>query len=447
MLECMFLRTMQTPTQLDVSQIIDNSHPGAFQIGICILCGLCLIMDGFDVQAMGYVAPAIIREWDIANSQLGPVFGAGLFGILIGSLLFSMLADKIGRRPVLIGATLFFSAMTFFTAHANSVPQLLAIRFIAGMGLGGIMPNAVALCGEYSSRASRVTVMTIVGNGFTAGAAIGGFISAWLIPNFGWRSVFYFGASVPLAIAVAMVFGLPESLQFLVLRGKDVRKVDRWLRRVDPSAVSNGAVQYVVTEPRREGVPVLHLFRDGRAIGTVLLWIVNFMNLLNLYFLSSWLPTVVRDSGYSTRIAVLAGTTVQVGGTIAALALGWFIGRLGFVPVLATCFAVASVNIAMIGHPGLSLALLFTVVFLAGMGIVGGQAAMNALAATYYPTALRSTGIGWSLGIGRIGAIVGPVLAGQFMAMHWSNERLFFAAALPALISAIVLAAFRPSIT
>jgi MFS family permease len=285
---------MDTPAKLNISEIIDHSSLGPFQVGICVLCGLCLIMDGFDVQAMGYVAPAIIREWKIPNSELGPVFGAGLLGVLIGSLVFSMLADKIGRRPVLIGATLFFSAMTFVTAHASSVPQMLAIRFIAGMGLGGIMPNAVALCGEYSSRATRVTVMTIVGNGFTAGAAIGGFISAWLIPNFGWRSVFYFGATIPLVIAIAMFFWLPESLQFLVLRGRDLNNVNKWLRRVDSAAVPNGSVQYEVAEKKREGVPVLYLFRDGRALGTVLLWIVNFMNLLNLYFLSSWLPTVVR---------------------------------------------------------------------------------------------------------------------------------------------------------
>jgi AAHS family 4-hydroxybenzoate transporter-like MFS transporter len=436
---------METPAQVNISEVIDDSRLGPFQLGICILCGLCLIMDGFDVQAMGYVAPAIIREWKIPNAELGPVFGAGLLGVLIGSLLFSMLADKIGRRPVLIGMTLFFSAMTFVTANAGSVRQMLAIRFIAGMGLGGIMPNAVALCGEYSSRAMRVTVMTIVGNGFTAGAAIGGFISAWLIPNFGWRSVFYFGAVMPLVIALAMFFWLPESLHFLVLHGKDPKNVDKWFRRVAPgAAVPSGAVQYVVAERKREGVPVFHLFRDGRAMGTVLLWIVNFMNLLNLYFLSSWLPTVVRDSGRSTSTAVLVGTAVQVGGTIAALGLGWFIERFGFVPVLATGFAVACVNIAMIGFPGLPLALLFAVVFLAGMGIVGGQAAVNALAGTYYPTSLRSTGIGWSLGIGRIGAIIGPVLAGELMALRWSNERLFLAAAVPALISAVVMLSMYP---
>jgi AAHS family 4-hydroxybenzoate transporter-like MFS transporter len=435
--------SIPAPATVNVSEVIDHSRLGPFQVAICLLCGLCLIMDGFDVQAMGYVAPAIIREWNIPNVALGPVFGAGLFGVLIGSLVFSMLADKIGRRPVLIAVTLFFSAMTFVTAHAGSVTELLAIRFIAGLGLGGIMPNAVALCGEYSSRAMRVTVMTIVANGFTAGAAIGGFISAWLIPNFGWRSVFYFGAALPLAIAVAMVFWLPESLYFLVLHGKDSRRLAKWLRRVDPGAAPSGAVQYVVTEKKRVGVPVFALFRDGRARGTVLLWIVNFMNLLNLYFLSSWLPTVARDAGRSASTAVLVGTSMQVGGTLAALGLGWFIERFGFIPVLAASFAVAAGNIAMIGYPGLSLVLLFAVVFLAGMGILGGQAAVNALAGTYYPTSLRSTGVGWSLGIGRIGAIVGPVLAGELMALHWSNQRLFLTASVPALISALVILSMR----
>ena len=181
---------MSTSRAVSISETIDNSRFGAFQFGLCILCGLCLIMDGFDVQAMGYVAPVILKEWHVPNAQFGPVFGAGLFGILVGSLLFSMLADKIGRRVVLITATLCFSVLTFLTSQAASVNQMLVIRFLAGSVLGAIMPNAVALVGEYSPRRLRVTVMMIVGNGFTAGAAFGGFIAAWLIPRFGWHSVF-----------------------------------------------------------------------------------------------------------------------------------------------------------------------------------------------------------------------------------------------------------------
>ncbi len=437
---------MEKQNTVNVSRIVDHSTLGSFQWGIFALCTLCLIMDGFDVQAMGYVAPAILREWSISTSVLGPVFSAGLFGVLIGSLLFSMLADRIGRRPVLIGVALYFSAFTLLTARAQSIQELLIIRFIAGIGLGGMMPNAMALVGEYSPAKFRITVMMIVSTGFTAGAALGGFVAAWLIPSFGWRSVFYFGGAIPLAIALLMFLWLPESLQFLVLRGKDQDKVGRWLKRIAPDQTTTFETKYVVQEVKKEGVPAVHLFREGRTGTTVLLWVLNFMNLLNLYFLSSWIPTVFRDAGYATSIAVLAGAAVQVGGTVGAFGNGWFISRFGWVRALTVCFALACLSIACIGQPGLPLAVLFAVVFVAGWCVVGGQPGINALAAVYYPTYLRSTGIGWGLGIGRIGAIVGPVVGGELMGLKWSNRRLFLAAAFPALISAVVMFALRHAI-
>jgi len=433
---------MRTPAQINISEVVGNSSFGGFQLGLCILCGLCLIMDGFDVQAMGYVAPAILKEWHVPNAQFGPVFGAGLFGILVGSLLFSMLADKIGRRPVLIGVTLCFSALTFLTAQAANVQQMLVIRFLAGTTLGAIMPNAVALVGEYSPRTLRVTIMMAVGNGFTAGAAFGGFIAAWLIPRFGWRSVFYFGSAAPLVIAVVMIFALPESLQFLVLHRKSLDKAVRWLRRIDPTA-SADADQYFVEETKRKGVPWIHLFKEGRGVGTIFLWVINFMNLLNLYFLASWLPTVANQAGYGMGTSVLVGTMEQLSGMIGGFTLGLLVHRWGFVRVLTTCFAIGCVNIAMIGQPGLSLTMLFTVVFLAGFGVVGGQTAVNSLSATYYPTDLRATGIGAGLGIGRIGAIVGPVVGGILMSRHLPSQKLFLVASVPALVSAIVMLAMH----
>jgi MFS transporter, AAHS family, 4-hydroxybenzoate transporter len=429
---------MGTSRAVNISETIDNSRFGSFQLGLCILCGLCLIMDGFDVQAMGYVAPVILKEWHVGSAQFGPVFGAGLFGILVGSLLFSMLADKFGRRIVLITATLCFSVLTFLTSQAASVNQMLVIRFLAGSSLGAIMPNAVALVGEYSPRRLRVTVMMIVGNGFTAGAAFGGFIAAWLIPRFGWHSVFYFGAAVPLVLGVIMIFALPESLQFLVLHGRRLKQVAVWLRRIDPSA-SSDTNQYFVEETKRKGVPWIHLFHEGRGVGTILLWIINFMNLLNLYFLASWLPTVANQAGYGIRTSVLVGTMEQLAGMIGGFCLGWFVHRWGFVRVLTACFALGCLNIALIGQPGLSLAMLFVVVFLAGFGVVGGQTAVNAMSATYYPTDLRSTGIGAGLGIGRIGAIIGPVVGGVLMSQHLPSQKLFLVAAVPALVSAITM--------
>lgn len=399
-------------------------------------------MDGFDVQAMGYVAPVILRQWHVSNAIFGPVFGAGLFGILVGSLLFSMIADKIGRRPVLIGVTFCFAILTFLTARTTDVQQMLIIRFLAGTVLGAIMPNAVALVGEYSPRKWRVTVMMIVGNGFTTGAAFGGFVAAWLIPRYGWQSVFYFGAAVPLVIGLIMIFALPESLQFLVLHRKNLENAARWLKRIAPE-VSSDADRYVVEEVRRKGVPWVHLFYDGRATGTVLLWVINFMNLLNLYFLASWLPTVANQAGYGIRTSVFVGSMEQVAGMIGGLTLGFLVQRFGFVHVLTTCFALACANIALIGLPGLSLAMLLVVVFLAGYGVAGGQTAINALSATYYPTELRSTGIGAGLGIGRIGAIVGPVVGGVLMTRHLPPQKLFLIAAVPALISAIVMIAMH----
>jgi MFS transporter, AAHS family, 4-hydroxybenzoate transporter len=187
--------------KINVSEIVDNSTMGAFQWRIFALCLTCLIMDGFDVQALGFAAPVIIREWNIPNAALGPVFGIANFGFMIGSL-FSMVADRIGRRPILIGATIFFSIFTILAGFTTSVSQLFAIRFIAGLGMGCIIPNAAALIGEYSPRRLRATFMAVITVGFSAGAAIGGFVAAFLIPTFGWRSVFYFGGAIPLVVSL-----------------------------------------------------------------------------------------------------------------------------------------------------------------------------------------------------------------------------------------------------
>lgn len=428
------------PPRIDVQQVIEESRIGGLQITVYVLCSLCLLLDGFDVQAMGYVAPALTQEWKISPAALGTVFGAAPFGVLIGSLLFSMLADKVGRRPVLIGLTLYFAVATLLTARAATVEELLVIRFLAGVGLGGIMPNAVALVGEYSPRRSRVVVMMVVGNFFSAGAAVGGFIAAWLIPAFGWRAVFYAGGGLPLAVAAAMLFLLPESLPYLALRRRNLDQAKRWLQQVQPGLNTDGA-ELISTGQVRGGVPIVKLFGEGRGWGTLALWVVNFMNLLNLYFLSNWLPTLVRDSGHTAQTAVLMGATLQLAGTLGAFLLGWMIRRTGFVPALAAGFLCGAASIAWIGQPGLTLPLLYFAVSVAGIGVLGGQSGVNALAATYYPTELRSTGLGAGLGVGRIGAIVGPVVGGQLLALHWQNQQLFLAAAVPAVISALVMAA------
>ena len=424
---------------VSVEQLIEQSRLDRFQIGLLLLCGLCLIIDGFDVQAMSYVAPAIIADWHVNKASLGPVFGAGLFGMLLGSLALTPVGDKFGRRPVLILSTLFFAICMLATTQVQSIDHLIIIRFITGLGLGSIMPNAMALVGEFSPDSSRITRMMLVSCGFTVGAAAGGFISAALIPEFGWHAVFLVGGVLPALLGVAMVFWLPESIQFLVLNKRPHDQIARWLSKIANGLKINEETTILVKEKLAQGLPVTTLFREGRAGVTILLWLISFMNLINLYFLSNWLPTLVKDAGYSTGTAVLIGTSLQVGGIVGTLSLGWLIKRFGFTKVLGSCFLLACVCIASIGYAATTPILLFVSVIIAGFCIVGGQPAVNTLAGTFYPTSLRSTGIGWALGIGRIGSVLGPVVGGQLIAMQWANTSLFVAAAVPAFISAMTV--------
>ncbi|MCA0177294.1 MAG: MFS transporter [Proteobacteria bacterium] len=433
---------MSTAQSIDIPFVIDRNKVSASQLWILVMVGITVLMDGFDVQAMGYVAPAIIKDWGVSKAELGPVFGAGLLGMLVGSLTLSVLADKIGRRPVLIWATVFFALCMLATTHVTTIPQLQAIRFITGLGLGAIMPNAMALAGEFSPKSKRVTLMMLVSCGYTVGAMLGGLLSAWMIPAWGWQSVFYLGGVFPLLMAVVMYFFLPESMQFLVLKGRRLDAVARTLRKVDPALQIDAGTRYSVPEARHSGAPVVELFRQGRGAATVLLWVVNFMNLLNLYFLSSWLPTIATGAGLSTSTAVLVGTALQAGGVLGTLLMGPAIDRFGFFKVLVPCLAVAALTITMIGQPSIALPMLFLVVAVTGFAIIGGQPAVNALAATYYPTALRSTGVGWSLGIGRFGSIVGPVLGGALIQLQWTNAQIFTAMAAPVVISVVMLLLF-----
>ena len=424
---------------VNIPELLAKSTIGPLQRRVFVLCLMTLIIDGFDVQAMGYVIPALSAAWGIEPAQFRTVLPAANFGVLIGSLLFSPIADKIGRRPVLIGSTLWFAVMTLAAAFAGNVTQLFWLRFIGGIGMGCIIPNATALIGEYSPSGRRVTLMMNITVGFTAGGAVAGFVARWMIPQFGWQSVFLVGGAIPLVIAVAMLASLPESLQFLAIRRRRLDQVARWLKQLDPTIRVDASTEYVAKEESKGGVPVVHLFNDKRALVTVLLWIVNFMNLLNLYSVSSWLPTVVNGMGYDQNTSVLVGTVPWVGGTIGTFGLAWIISRKGFTRTLTINYILATFSIALIGQPGISLALLSLIVFVTGWCVIGGQPGMNAFAATFYPTYLRSTGLGWALGVGRVGAIVGPYIGGSMIGAKWTSQQLFLAAAVPAAISAVTL--------
>jgi len=423
----------------DIGALIDGRPLSAFQVRVLVLIGCLVLMDGYDVQVIGFVAPALLRAWSLRPDALGPIFGAGLFGMLVGSTGLGMLADRIGRRPVLIGATFFVALCVLSTAATRSVPQLLALRFLTGLGLGGVMGNAVTLASEYCPSARRASLLMGISCGFTAGAILGGLLAAVLIPRTGWRSVFVVGGLLPLGVAILLIRALPESLQLLLVRGADRARIEYWLRRLAPGIIFEPTTTLHVTEVAVK-VSVIDLFRGGLGMRSLLLWAVSFANLLNLFFLSNWLPTLATRMGYSDSLGVLMGTTLQAGGILGALILGRFIDRFGFYRVLVPSFLLGAVMIAGVGRPDIPVAAACAVVLLAGATIVGGQPGINALATFVYPTQLRATGVGWCLGIGRAGSIVGPMAAAQLIAHQYTNESLFMFAAIPAAFSSLMIA-------
>jgi AAHS family 4-hydroxybenzoate transporter-like MFS transporter len=422
----------------DVRALIDDRPLSVFQVRVLVLIGCLVFMDGFDVQMIGFVAPALLRTWHLSADALGPIFAAGLLGMLVGSTSLGMLADRIGRRPVLIGATFFVTLCVTGTAATQSVTQMLVLRFFTGLGLGGVLGNAVTLASEYCPSARRASLLMGISCGFTAGAILGGLLAAILIPRTGWQSVFVVGGLLPLGVALLLTRELPESLYLLLVRGASREKIEYWLQRLAPDAV---LTPKALIQPREPAVKasVIDLFRAALAAPTVLLWLVSFANLLNLFFLSNWLPTLATRMGFSDSQGVLLGTTLQGGGILGALLLGHLIDQFGFYRVLAPSFLIGAVMIALVGRANIPVALECAVILIAGMSIVGGQPGINALATSIYPTRLRATGVGWCLGIGRAGSILGPLVAAQLIAHHFTNEILFMFAAIPAALSALVM--------
>lgn len=423
------------PEAVDVPAFIDRQAVGTFQIRVLLVCAAVLFIDGFDTQAIGYVAPALAQEWKLARGSLGPVFSAGLFGLMIGALILGPLADRIGRRRIILASTIVFGVGTLLTMFARDTSSLMVLRVITGLGLGGAMPNAVALTSEFSPHRRRATLVMMMFAGFSIGAALGGLLAAALIPAYGWRAVFLVGGLVPLLLLPVLLRLLPESIRYLAMVGGRDEEVADLLRRVAPGSVFARGAVFAVHEPRLTGWPVAHLFAERRTLVTLLLWVVFFMSLLDLYLLSNWLPTVLNDLGASVSASAAIGAMLQVGGVVGTFTLGTFIDRFSF-RALALTYLAAALAIAGIGFSSHSIALVTVAIFASGFCVVGGQIAANALTATYYPTAIRSTGVGWALGIGRIGSIVGPLIGGIMLARGMGAQSLFVAAAIPALVAA-----------
>ncbi|MGH9717764.1 MAG: MFS transporter [Candidatus Acidiferrales bacterium] len=415
---------------LGVGEVIDQRPLGAFQIWTVALCGLVLVMDGYDGLAMGFVTTPVAAATHIPLPMFGRILAAPLVGLMIATLGTGPIADRVGRKWVVIVSELSFAVFSLLTGRATTYHELLTYRFLTGLGLGGAMPNVVALASEYSPKRLVPVVVSVLFAGMPLGGTVCGLVSRQMLATHGWRWVFYIGGVAPIVIAFFLIALMPESARFLAARKKSPRKIAKILARVAPG-FDLAQVDFTKTsdEASRKGVPVKHLFTEGRAIGTLLLWIPNFMNLLLIYFISSWLPTMLKQAGMTTSQGVLAASVVSFGGIFACLLEGSLINSGGAFMVLLSEFllaAVAMVGMALFTRPfPVALAVAFAMGFL----VIGAQAGLNALAAKFYPTPIRSTGVGWALGVGRVGSIVGPLVGGMMLGAGWRPREIIISGA------------------
>jgi MFS transporter, AAHS family, 4-hydroxybenzoate transporter len=423
---------------VDVAKFIDDRGVGRFQILVLVLCFIIMIIDGFDAQAVGFVAPIISVAWGVSKASFGPVFAAGLLGMAIGALLFGALADRFGRKTIIVFCFLTFGVLTLGKAFVSSILALAVLQFVAGLGVGGAMPNAIALISEYSPAKRRSLMVTVASAGYSVGASGAGFLTARLGTNYGWQATFVVGGVAALAMAPALIVLLPDSIRFMVLSGARRSTLLRILNKIDRELSVSADVALTSSEQKLAGLPVGHLFREGRTGMTIFLWLAVFMDLLVIYYMTSWLPVTIHGvGGISVEDAAIAAALFSAAGLFGTPVVGLLMDWFGPARMLALSFLLASACIAAIGSFASSHFELKIIVFLAGFFSVGAHLGLSALAGELYPTFMRATGVGWALGIGRFGSLISPVLGGMLLAWQWQITPIFLAVAAPAFLAAL----------
>jgi AAHS family 4-hydroxybenzoate transporter-like MFS transporter len=422
---------------VQVSRFLDERGLSSFQIKLIAWSFFMVLIDGYDITAIAFAAPSLVKEWALKPGSLGPVFSASLVGILFGSAFFGWVGDRYGRKAALIWSNLVFGVFTLAAAFSTDLTQMFWLRLLAGLGIGGVIPNAVAINAESAPRKMRATLAIIAVGCVPLGGAIPGFIAATLVPTHGWQILFYIGGIVPIIIALVAMVGLPESIKYMALHERLRGKMEAAIKAIRPDYPVPANAKFVIEDEKQyPGFSPAYLFRDGLALITPLVWLLFALNLMGYFFLISWTPILMTATKLPPGTAALAGALLQVGGTVGALLLCWWLQRHRFL-ALAVMFAVAVPIVASIGFAGLaSKAAVLTATFFAGFFVLGIQSGINVIGALIYPTSLRANGSGWELGIGRIGSIAGPLVGALLIGLP--VERLYMWSALPFVIGAVV---------
>ena len=424
--------------QIRISDRIDGSPVSAFQLRVVFLCGLVALLDGLDVQTMALVIPSLAEAWNVDKPSFGPVLSSSFAGLMIGALMGGMLGDRFGRRGILITAFMGVGMASILTATATSHLELMVWRLLTGLAIGSCMPNFTVLTAEYVPGHRQAFFITLLYSAIPIGGIVGGLLAPPVIAAGGWRAVFLLSGAIPALIAVILFFSLPESPRFLATRGLSPQRSGDILARIDKGYHYAPDHRFAIDE-KVKGSPFGALFKDGRLARTVLFWIILFCNLAGFYVLTSWLPTLLVREGWSVATASQSISIFFMGGVVGCVTVGWLIDRFGPYSVLAVMFLANAGSSVMLGGVANEHAPMMIVIALAGFALNAAQTGSIILGARIYPTAIRSTGVGWGLGVGRIGAVLSPSLGGLALASEWSRLSFFAAAAMPAIICALAV--------
>jgi AAHS family 4-hydroxybenzoate transporter-like MFS transporter len=421
---------------------LENQRLGALQIRVAAICTLIQMCDGYDVGSIGWAVPSLTHAWHIAPAAFALAFLGSNLGVMAGALLAGPIGDRFGRKPLLLASIALFSLASFLSAVAPSLWVLAALRFFTGAGIAGGFAGTTALTGDYTPYRLRTTMIMVTFTGATLGGFVGGQIVAVLLRHYTWPAIFILGGAFPLALLLIAALWLPESPRFLAARTVLAPRHRVLLQRL---GIAPGQAALPGLDIARAN-PVKMLFGEGYALQTVLLWIIFFCSLINLYLFVFWLPEILHLTGMTPPEAVFATSLQALGGVAAVLYLGLLIDRTGPERSLAWHYAAGIVFIALIALVAMPYLVLLAVVFFSGVTIVGSQTGANATAGALYPARMRTSGIGWALGIGRLGGIAAAPLGGFLLKLGVAPRHVLLSACFFAIVAAVATAllALRP---
>lgn len=423
--------------KVNINTLIDEAKFTPFHWGVLFWCLIIIIFDGYDLVIYGVALPLLMQEWALTNVQAGLLASTALFGMMFGAMSFGTLSDKIGRKKTIMICVALFSGFTFLGAFASNPTEFGILRFLAGLGIGGVMPNVVALMTEYAPKRIRSTLVAVMFSGYAIGGMTSALLGAWLVPQFGWKIMFYIGV-IPLVLLPVIWKFLPESLLYLSAK-KQVEQSHTIIQKISPELKINQDTQFVVNEVLKgDEAPLKALFQKGRSFSTFMFWIAFFMCLLMVYALGSWLPKLMIQAGYSLGASMIFLFALNIGGMIGAIGGGALADRFHIKKVLTIMFICGATALILLGFNSPQF-VLYSLIAVAGAATIGSQILLYTFVAQYYPTTVRSTGMGWASGIGRIGAIVGPVLTGALLNLELPHQMNFLAIAIPGVIAALAV--------